>query len=119
MKKILLGLGKFFSYVIPYHLAVRLLFVRSYIYTGWITRFFRQMDGFINYAISLTGGKYISIGQNSVIGRGTVLQAWDNYQGRNMNPSIIIGSNVRIGENSHITAISNIVIGDGEYHSAM
>lgn len=113
MKKLLYKLGLFFSFIYSPQLATKLSFVKSYVYSGWIARSFRQMDGFINYAISLTGGKYISIGKYSVIGRDTILQAWDSYQGKKLTPSIIIGKKVRIGEGSHITAISDIVIGDG------
>ena len=113
MKRALFLLGQLLSYIYPPSIAVKLSFVRSYIYSGWMARSFRQMDGFINYAISVTGEQYISIGNDSVIGRGTILQAWDSYQSKKMTPSITIGKKVRIGEGTHITAITNIFIGDG------
>lgn len=113
MKSFFIVLGQLLSYIYPQTLALKLSFVRSYIYTGWIARSFNLMEGFVNYAIGVTGGQYISVGKDSVIGRKTILQAWDNYQGKNMKPSITIGKNVRIGEGTHITAISDIVIGDG------
>ena len=113
MKRALFLLGQLLSFIYPPSIAIKLSFVRSYIYTGWISQSFKKMDGFVNFSISITGGRYISIGKNSVIGRGTILQAWDSYQGKNMRPSITIGNNVRIGEGTHITAISNITIGDG------
>lgn len=113
MKRILFFLGRLLSFIYPPSIAVKLSFVRSYIYSGWIARYFRQMDGFINYSISVTGGQYISIEKDSIIGRNVILQAWDSYQGREMTPSITIGKKVRIGEGTHITAVTNIFIGDG------
>ena len=113
ISRLLFLLGNILTYVYPPSIASKLSFIRSYIYSGWIKPSFRQMDGFINYSISVTGGQYISIGKDSIIGRNVILQAWDSYQGREMPPSITIGKKVRIGEGSHITAITNIVIGDG------
>lgn len=113
MKLLFVLLGRLLSYIYPPTIAYKLSFIRSFVYTGWISRSFKKMDGFVNYSIGLTGGRYISIGKESVIGRSTILQAWDSYQGKNMKPSITIGKKVRIGEGSHITAISEIIIGDG------
>ena len=113
MKLLFVLLGRFLSYIYPPTIAYKFSFIRSLVYTGWISRSFKKMEGFVNFSIGITGGRYISIGKNSVIGRGTILQAWDSYQGKNMRPSITIGNNVRIGEGTHITAISNITIGDG------
>jgi len=60
----------------------------------------------------LIGGKYISIGNKSDIGLRSVLTAWDSYGLDLFQPEIIIGSNVSIGDDSHISAINKIVIGD-------
>lgn len=113
MKLLFVLLGRFLSYIYPPTIANKLSIIRSFVYTGWISRSFKKMDGFVNYSIGITGGQYISIGKDSVIGRSTILQAWDSYQGKTLTPSITIGKKVRIGEGSHITAISEIIIGDG------
>lgn len=113
MKSFFVFWGRLLSYIYPPTIAYKVSFIRSFVYTGWISRSFKKMDGFVNYSICITGGQYISIGKDSVIGRSTILQAWDSYQGKNMKPSITIGKKVRIGEGSHITAISDIIIGDG------
>lgn len=98
--RLLFLLGKILSYVYPPSIALRFSYIRGYIYSGWIARSFKQMDGFVNFSISVTGGQYISIGKNSVIGRGTILQAWDSYRGKELTPSIVIGKKVRIGEDT-------------------
>ena len=113
MKTFFIYLGRLLSYFYPPKIVIKLSFVRSFIYTGWVASSFKKMDGFVNYTISVTGGQYISIGKDTVIGRGSILQAWDSYQGKKMKPSITIGEKVRIGEGAHITAITDIIIGDG------
>ena len=78
-------------------------------------RGFKQLDGFINYPITSSGEKNISIGKNSIIGKYSHITAWASYKnGGNdkYNPTIIIGSNCHIGEYNHITSISNITIGN-------
>lgn len=64
------------------------------------------------YMQGLKGEKYISIGDDSYIGEGALLTAWDSFLGQNFTPEINIGRNCGIGANSHITAINKIIIGD-------
>jgi len=64
------------------------------------------------YPVYLIGEKYISIGNNSSIGRRSTLIAWDKQGNDNYIPSITIGNNVSIGDDCHITAINKIIIGN-------
>lgn len=41
-----------------------------------------------------------------------MLTAWDRYGSETFRPQIIIGNNVSIGDDSHITAINRIEIGN-------
>ncbi|KAA8482097.1 acyltransferase [Arcticibacter tournemirensis] len=66
----------------------------------------------INSGINLVNGKYITIGENTIIGRRVVLNAWDKYEMDCFSPEIIIGNGVSIGDDNHITAIKSIRIGD-------
>ena len=63
--------------------------------------------------LSLVGGKYISLGQNTTIGKHAWLAAFDNYIGQHFSPSIQIGSNVTVGNFFCLTAIDRIEIGNG------
>lgn len=62
------------------------------------------------------GGRYISIGNNTSIGQGVMLTAWDRYNSsdglQKFTPQIIIGNNCSIGNNGHITAINKIQFGN-------
>ena len=63
-------------------------------------------------AMRLVGLQYISIGCRTAIAPGVQLTAWDSHNGNRYSPSITIGNNCAIRENSHITAINSITIGD-------
>jgi len=58
------------------------------------------------------GGKYISIGERCSFGKRTVLTAWCKHGVDTFTPQITIGNNVAIGDDSHITAINRIDIGN-------
>jgi acetyltransferase-like isoleucine patch superfamily enzyme len=60
----------------------------------------------------LIGGSYISIGDKTSFGTRATLTAWDKYGLDRFCPEIIIGNNVSIGDDSHITAINRIEIGN-------
>jgi len=113
MKKLLFFIGFICSYLYPPEFSFYLSLIRSIIYTGWRKRTFSRFEGFLNYPINTTGADKISIGKNSVIGKGTILQAWSSFKGQTFSPSIIIGNDCHIGQFSHITAIGNITIEDG------
>jgi len=58
------------------------------------------------------GEQYISIGDYFAIGDNSMLTAWDCYNNQHFTPIIQIGNNCSIGQQSHITAINRIVIGN-------
>ena len=51
-------------------------------------------------------------GQKCTISNGAVLTAWDRHGNERFTPRIIIGKNVSIGSDCHISAINLIKIGD-------
>ena len=63
-------------------------------------------------ALKLNGLKYVSVGDGTSIASGVQLTAWDTHNGCHFTPSIVIGNRCSIRENSHITAINSIRIGD-------
>ena len=74
---------------------------------------FRKMEGEIESPHQLLGCQYISIGKHTKILENVILTAWDRYEDQHFSPSIVIGDNCNIGENSHITACNRIEIGNG------
>jgi acetyltransferase-like isoleucine patch superfamily enzyme len=57
--------------------------------------------------------KYISIGDNSSITNRVVLSCFESLKSIGHLPEIIIGNNVSIGEDSHITCANKLIIGNG------
>ena len=102
------------SIVFPYSFVIRFKSFRTKLYTYWIYSEFKKFGeaSSIGYPIYLKGGRYISIGTRTGIGLRGILTAWDNYKGDLFNPTITIGDNTSIGEDSHITAINKIKIGN-------
>ena len=61
----------------------------------------------------IVGKKYISVGENVVIGKRIQLTAWGEHHNTKFRPSIVIGDNTQFGAYNHITAINSIKIGNG------
>ncbi|WP_295794828.1 acyltransferase [Mucilaginibacter sp.] len=67
---------------------------------------------YLQYPVTLKGGKYITIGNNFSTRARLRIEAWDEYQGDKYQPKIKIGDNVNINFDCHIGAINYIEIGD-------
>lgn len=58
------------------------------------------------------GEAHISIGDDFILGSHSRLTAWEQFNEQSFTPEIIIGNNCNIGQQSHITAINSIRIGN-------
>lgn len=101
------------SYLFPYK-SIEVMRKLFYVfYTCWIRKNFKQMNGIVKSPIFLCGWKYISIGQNTIIGRNVCLQCWDKYKNESFYPELSIGHNSSIRDDGHITCCNKILIGNG------
>lgn len=73
---------------------------------------FRRLDGEVRFPKEIRGGKYISVGEGTIVHRDAILTAWDSYGSQSFSPSITIGRNCRLGEHIHVSACNGIHIGD-------
>lgn len=109
-------LGHLCSILLPYHRYKTVFeYIKITFYTSWISPSFKQfgVDSSIRPSFSrLKGAKYITVGRNTFIDSNVQLTAWDSYFGQSFTPEIIIGNNCSIGEDSHITAINSIRLGN-------
>ncbi len=116
MKHILLLIGQLISFIYPKKLREYILKTKLYVFTGYKSRSFKVLGRNSTLGIYSTyiGEEYISIGNCSHIGNYGRLTAYDYYffTKQTFNPKIIIGDNCSIGEQSHITAINSISIGN-------
>lgn len=117
MKRVLVFIGVVMSYVYNFKLYKIARYCKKYIYTGLFKRYFKTFgDGseIKPSFLHLIGPEYISIGKDCYIGSRVQLTAWDSsYIGGENKPEIIIGDGVSIGDESQVTAINRIVIGNG------
>lgn len=118
MKKITLAflknVCKLFAIFWSYEAGKNLYKIKTKLYTFWISKEFKNLgnEATIGFPIVLKGGKYISVGDQTTLGRRGVLTAWDKFGTDLFYPEISIGNNTSIGEDFHITAINNITIGN-------
>lgn len=61
----------------------------------------------------IIGGRHILIGDNSFIGKGSIISTWPKYKDSTYTPKLEIGNNVSIGEYNHITSVNEVIIGNG------
>lgn len=84
------------------------------VYLHWIQLEFGKIGKCINIGkmYYLEGAKYISMADNVDIGERCIIEVHDKYQDQSFRPKLIIGSNCHIGDDSHITCINEVVIGN-------
>jgi len=67
----------------------------------------------IRRPMQIVNGKYISVGKKSYMLNGARLEAIDKWNGETFAPEMIIGDNVAIQQNVHITCAGKLSIGNG------
>lgn len=67
----------------------------------------------IQWGCTIEGGRYITIGDNSFIGKDAWLGCFDKVLNKKYQPAIKIGNDVSIGKYCCITSINLIKISDG------
>lgn len=114
MKTVFNLIMKIIYVIVPFSLCKLWKRLSKRIYTAYIKNEFKYAgDVSINHGLDLLGGKYITIGNKTGLGKNGVLQAWDSYRGEKFNPSIKIGNNCWIGDYFNISAMNSIEIGNG------
>lgn len=116
MKRILFLCGAYLGIIFPNHLRkIKKMFLRAfdYIYTGWCSRDLKHIGLYSKfcYPVNLVGKKNIYLADKIVIGGGTSITAFciDSEKDKTV---INIGNNCMIGNDTHITAVCGIIIGE-------
>lgn len=113
-KRIIYFTCRVFAIVLPYKRIEQFSLFKKILYTYWISGEFKSFGdkSFITEPIDIKGGKCIEIGTHVSIGKNSIINAWEKHQNDTYVPSIIIGNNTHLGEACHISAITNITIGN-------
>ena len=107
---------KIVAWLYPYSFSLRLRGIRNSLYTMWVSNFVYEFGCYnvIKYPCWFYGDrKRISIGDYVVIGKQTVIEPICRYYEQLLPSKIMIGDHCSIGEYNHITAVNNIIIGNG------
>lgn len=111
---VLIFIGKLWSHLYSHKTSEKIELIKIILFSAWVSNEFKTIgkgSRILSFSC-LLGGKYISIGEKCILGKNTVLTAWDRHGSDSFSPQIIIGNNVSIGDDSHITAVDRIVIGN-------
>lgn len=83
-------------------------------YSEWIKNEFRTCGKGCYFGVFyvLRGAKYIEVSDNVTMGRHLVIEVYDRYLQQTFKPSVKIGNNVNIGDQSHLSCVNGILIGD-------
>lgn len=113
-RKIFWFIGRFFHVILSYSLFCKLIAIKNIIYSGYLYKQFKSLGENVLFSphLTLVGGKYITIGENTKFGRDVELTAHDVYGKQTFTPEIVIGKFVSINSDCHLTAINKIIIGD-------
>lgn len=117
-KKLLILIGKIYSYICSPYLRDLIHTCPTYIYTGYHSRFFAHIGThtLIGRHTNIRGHAYIRLGNDTAIGDYGYLTAWADYpraeQTMPTPPVLTIGDRCSIGLRPHITCMNRIEIGN-------
>lgn len=105
-------MGKLFSLIYPLNVERTLRRLKREIYSGFISGRLKKSGALFEGHVNLVGGKYITIGNSTLIGSDVRIWAWDRFKDRNYTPSIEIGNNTAINSGCMLSCINSIKIGN-------
>lgn len=89
-------------------------FATSYNTAYWNGKLYRTLrEGAIFNGAYFYHPEYISLGNGTVIHKGTLMEVGNNYGISKNGPKLVVGNHCHIGEYNHFTATNRIEIGDG------
>lgn len=111
MRKLMLLLGSISSFIFPECLSIQFKRIYNAFYTGRKKNLFKKFEGRITGHVTIKGGKYITVGKETLLEEGVTMMAIDNH-GKLYSPEITIGNDSKIARNCFLSSINHITIGD-------
>lgn len=114
MKKIIDVICYIISFLINWNVIKYFRYVFYKIYSYAANRHFAKKHHSLQFApgMDIVGEQYITFGNHFCVGKNFVITAFSKIGHKTYNPKIVIGDNVRIINNCHISAINYIYIGN-------
>jgi acetyltransferase-like isoleucine patch superfamily enzyme len=109
------GLGILLSPLLNYRMQNRLRLLSNTVVTAANRKAFRHIGRGAKIArnVTLINPQCISLAEGATIGEKSVISAWPNYGSSASDAGIDIGRNTSIGAYCHLTAVTQISIGNG------
>lgn len=114
MKRIVIIIVSFIHSLINYKIYCRIKNIYYLLYTLWIQKEFNKCgnDCYIKPFRDLKGANNISLGDRVCVGYNCVFETYSYYLDQEFKPFVIIGNDSNIGDDSHLTCINKIIIGN-------
>lgn len=114
MKGIIDNVCYIVSFFINWNVIKCFRYVRYKTYSYAASRHFAKKHNYLQFApgMEIIGEQYITFGKHFCVGKNFVITAFSKMGNKRYKPKIVIGNNVRIINNCHISAINFIHIGD-------
>lgn len=114
LEKFIISCAYLWSFIYTKRIKERIAYVHYLMYYGWIKRQFGYLGKvYFRMPTYLGNMKYMKIGNGTCIGKRVMIQATDKCGNESFKPSIIIGENCNIGDDSNIQCCNKIHIGNG------
>lgn len=113
--KFICWIFRFLYCIYPYRLALFFNKIGQVFYTYWIRNAFGSFgEGTLieGRFLKLVGPQNMHIGNNCNIGINIVMETYERIREQKFNPRFELGNNSSIGNESHITCINSIKIGN-------
>jgi acetyltransferase-like isoleucine patch superfamily enzyme len=106
--------GGVLSYLFPMSFCTNLEAFKAHVYTGLQKRRFAKFgrNSILSNSVRLVNPQYMHIGKGCKFFRGVKLTATDSYYSNQYTPLLYIGDDCQFGDDSHITTINSIRIGN-------
>jgi acetyltransferase-like isoleucine patch superfamily enzyme len=90
----------------------RIINLPAYLLVKFQSKFLFELgkNTFLGLSTKILGHKYIRIADNVRVGDNSIITAWDSYNLIKFNPQLIIKQNTTIGEYAHITCINKVLL---------
>lgn len=118
MKKLAVVIFFYFGRILGYILTQKVVswFVRIkyQVHSGFVSVYFKKAGTlfYCEYPLTIKGSKYIEIGDRFSSFKGLRIEAYDEHNGVEFKPQILIGNNVSFNFDCHIACVNKISIGN-------
>ena len=111
-KSFLSLMGYMFYFIFPQKLSRWFEVLYHIIYTSWKKHCFKSFHGIMEVEVKVSGGSFIEVGYNTLIGKRVEFQAITKFNEQTFAPRIVIGNNCQVMHDVQISSTNKVLIGN-------